>query len=385
VTAYNDLNGFQFRTGKGYEKRSVEQFKAISLSAVDELLREVTQLRDEMAGAGQPSAHVPGDPALSPEEVSLITRFRSATSDVRQLMLVGQPPVAPPEPPAFGTLAAMPPVFPSETAQPPFASEPAAVAFGGQPDGATETDWAAAAAPVSPEVAELPPASEFGFGAPDVHLGATDFLSPGGADEPTAEEPEWLRSLNDEPSAPVSSNWFLDDAFEGAVPPEARQPLAAATETAPPPPPPPTATPDPWEAPPAVWGAPPSTVAFAEPAPAHAFEPAAFAPAAPFERAVFEPAGLAPGAFAPAPSFEAAPVPMLESSDSGRQIDDLFNQLDFGPPPAGVLAIAGTVAHSTGAEIEPFAPASPLHVDRPTENPGPLPAPTPPWSGWIQS
>jgi hypothetical protein len=417
VTAYNDLNGFQFRTGKGYEKRSVEQFKAISLTAVDELLREVTQLRDELAGASHSAPPVRTEPTLNPEEASLLARFRSANADVRRLMLLGQPPssVAPPPfvpsigvPASFGP-ASLAPVLPSNPMPAASAAELPLVDVG-QPSWAIEADWAGAdSAAVAAQPSETLTASEIGFSQPAQHLDApAPIMAPvigvaPDADEPDADEPEWLRSLSDEPApvAPASSNWFLDDAFEGDVPKEAHGTFAttmpgASVEPSTPlgnisPPaadpwavelepmtpsqgpsagfglPSPSWTPEPaapdvapaptWQAPPSVWDAPAPEVAVDQPTATAAFETAS----------------------------RFVPMPDLDTPEGNRQIDDLFNQLDFGPPPAGVLAIASSPMTSVGAEVTPFAPASPLHVERPSESPGPLPAPTPPWSGWIQS
>jgi hypothetical protein len=412
VTAYNDLNGFQFRTGKGYEKRSVEQFKAISLTAVDELLREVTQLRDELAGVSHSATPVRSEPTLNPEEASLLARFRSANADVRQLMLLGQPPSSV-APPAFVPSIGAPASFGSASGAPVLPPEPMAAAFGtelppvdvGQPSWAIETDWAGTeSAAIAAQPSDTPTASEIGFPLPAHHSDAPAPImafEPVIAVAPDADEPEWLRSLSDEPApvAPASSNWFLDDAFEGDVPNEARGTFAttmpgASSEPSTPlgnisPPaadpwsvelepmtpspsagsglPSPSWTPEPptsdappapaWQAPPSVWDAPAPEVAVEQP--------------------------TATAAFEAVPRF--MPVPDLDTPEGDRQIDDLFNQLDFGPPPAGVLAIASSPMTSVGAEVTPFAPASPLHVERPSESPGPLPAPTPPWSGWIQS
>jgi hypothetical protein len=347
VTAYNDLNGFQFRTGKGYEKRSVEQFKAISLSAVDELLREVTQLRDEQAGASQSAASALSQPSLTAEEASLLARFRSASTDVRQFMLVGLPPVIasqPTTPPASAPAGSLSPMAP----------------FGVPPIPQLE--------PIQPLLfgSDESPVPDIAFPSPTDSHEAMAFTPD--SNEHPADEPEWLRSLNDEPtsSGPASSNWFMDDAFDGDVPKEAFEHLSnRATATSAPAtaawdagavpeiPAPLTQAPA-WQAPPSVWDAP------------------ALAPEAPIPSA-FEPASVL------------APAPTLGGADGTRQIDDLFNQLDFGPPPAGVLAIAGSVATFAGTDLAPVMPAAPLHVDKPTENAGPLPAPTPPWSGWIQS
>jgi hypothetical protein len=83
---------------------------------------------------------------------------------------------------------------------------------------------------------------------------------------------------------------------------------------------------------------------------------------------------------APAWSIEAEPP----TSDANRQLDELFNQLDFGPPPAAVLEAAGSFAEAPGQGLALPGSAAPLRVELPSDQPQRLPAPTPPWSGWIK-
>ena len=49
MSAYDELAGFRFTSGRDYDKRSVETFRARALNRVDELLNEMTRLRDEVA------------------------------------------------------------------------------------------------------------------------------------------------------------------------------------------------------------------------------------------------------------------------------------------------------------------------------------------------
>jgi hypothetical protein len=49
MSAYDELAGFRFTSGRDYDKRSVETFRARALNRVDELLNEITRLRDEVA------------------------------------------------------------------------------------------------------------------------------------------------------------------------------------------------------------------------------------------------------------------------------------------------------------------------------------------------
>jgi hypothetical protein len=68
VTAYDDLIGYRFATGRGYDKQSVETFRALALNQVDDLLHQVTALRDELAQGGG---------VTDPDERELLTMFRN--------------------------------------------------------------------------------------------------------------------------------------------------------------------------------------------------------------------------------------------------------------------------------------------------------------------
>jgi hypothetical protein len=72
TNAYTELSGQRLDHGRGYDKRSVETFRARALDLVDELLRHVTELQDRMAAGGVPS--------LSGAENDLLHAFRYADS-----------------------------------------------------------------------------------------------------------------------------------------------------------------------------------------------------------------------------------------------------------------------------------------------------------------
>lgn len=49
VNPYEELAGYRFASGRDYDKRAVETFRARVLNLVDDLLNQVTQLQDEVA------------------------------------------------------------------------------------------------------------------------------------------------------------------------------------------------------------------------------------------------------------------------------------------------------------------------------------------------
>ena len=64
MSAYDELAGFRFTSGRDYDKRSVETFRARALNRVDELLNEITRLRDEVAALRADGAEAPPAPPL---------------------------------------------------------------------------------------------------------------------------------------------------------------------------------------------------------------------------------------------------------------------------------------------------------------------------------
>jgi hypothetical protein len=79
VTAYDDLATYQFKSGKAYDKRSVEEFRAAALTALDDALRHNIQIEDQLAGAHpvEFQAALAGAPSHSAEEQELLELFRA--------------------------------------------------------------------------------------------------------------------------------------------------------------------------------------------------------------------------------------------------------------------------------------------------------------------
>jgi hypothetical protein len=69
TNAYDELSGLRLDVGRGYDRRSVETFRARALGIVDDLLRRVTELEDRLAAGGGPSLFEP--------ETDLVNAFRS--------------------------------------------------------------------------------------------------------------------------------------------------------------------------------------------------------------------------------------------------------------------------------------------------------------------
>ncbi len=87
MTAYDDLNAFRFAPGKGYDRQSVETFRALALNHVDDLLNRVTSLRDDVArlqaGDQDEAAVLAGFRAMDPAtRRSLLDQLRPTPSPV---------------------------------------------------------------------------------------------------------------------------------------------------------------------------------------------------------------------------------------------------------------------------------------------------------------
>lgn len=76
TNAYDELAGRRLDNGRGYDKRSVEKFRAHALDVVDGLLRKVTELEDRLTAGSSP--------ALSGDEAELLHAFRHADSSQRR-------------------------------------------------------------------------------------------------------------------------------------------------------------------------------------------------------------------------------------------------------------------------------------------------------------
>lgn len=63
MNPYEELAGYRFGSGRDYDKRSVETFRARVLNLVDDLLNQVTQLQDEVADLRDRCRTAAADPA----------------------------------------------------------------------------------------------------------------------------------------------------------------------------------------------------------------------------------------------------------------------------------------------------------------------------------
>ncbi len=115
VTGFDDLHSFRFAHGRGYDKQSVELFRAMALDLADDLLREITSLQDRLEESGTASA----------EERSLLEAFRTLDTDGRRRLLerlrpAPSPVVVPPSPAWLqGDLVSAPPPAASSFTVPP--------------------------------------------------------------------------------------------------------------------------------------------------------------------------------------------------------------------------------------------------------------------------
>ena len=410
VTAYDELSTFQVKAGKGYDKRSVEQFRALALGIVDELMRESTVLRDQLAatpGTPLPVSH--GAPMLTADEESVLARYRSVDVAGRQAMITGHfasPPlvdVAPQLslPPAASSATNVVWGFDKNDPAPSPSTPALALPNTMMPMPATFSDvatddvpeWmtAVAADPEADRSANWFLDGEFGGNVPAGAYGIDNrsvvpqaWGSESGQDQGTPLDGGWTAAVDGWPivtespsETTVSSSWDIPDVS----PDEPLQPLSS----------------DPWANAPTSW-------------PSAAIVPAAHLEVVPDEPV---PAALPEWAPAPVPADSLAgpmpswtppaddtstlselagpmafPAPMVvptgwteePAEASAPSIDALFDQLDFGPPSSGVLDVATRLA-------DPGPPAplagSPLHVDRPALVGAALPEPVAPWSGWI--
>lgn len=335
MTAYDDLATYQFKSGKAYDKRSVEEFRAAALTALDDALRHNIQIEDQLAGAHpvEFQAARAGAPSHSAEEQELLELFRAMSPFDRFEFLQR----------ASGSSAATAPARPSS--QPthqqagPTWHEPAG--WSDDPS-SSETLGSQVSADSSPfEEAGLSfdawtpqeayaPQPSIASPAPPAH-----FAEPQQA-EPIAAtyEPDWLTewesavSEGETPAMDPSQGWGEpgpteeSDSFASNEPPT---PLTASGSF------------DLWRA----------------------------------EVGIPEQADVMD-------SFGNGSVGEAPYND--ERLEVLFNQLDFGPPSADLLSPSST---------DPIAAAqnhqgSPLRVEESRTDGQPLPPPVRPWEGWIR-
>jgi hypothetical protein len=391
VTAYDDLATYQFKSGKAYDKRSVEEFRAAALTALDDALRHNIQIEDQLAGAHpvEFQAALAGAPSLSAEEQELLERFRAMSPFDRFEFLQrapGSSEVAP---------NAHPPSQSIHNQAGPSWEEPAGWSDGPLPSDAL-TSQVSTSTPSPFEEAGL----SFDTWTPQAPYAPQPSVASPARPNPVAEPQQA------EPSSPnYEPDWLSE--WESAVP-EDETPATTATQgwdsapdfTS-------QTSPVDWASSPATtfshepsgWGEPAQTVAddsftWNEPAATTDAldwnEPArqTWTPQAEMEPQAQSNSG---GSFDPWRAEVGIPeqADVVESFGNGsvgevpysdERLEVLFNQLDFGPPSADLLSPSST---------DPIAAAqnhqgSPLRVEETHTSGQPLPPPVRPWEGWIR-
>jgi hypothetical protein len=389
VTAYDDLATYQFKSGKAYDKRSVEEFRAAALTALDDALRHNIQIEDQLAGAHpvEFQAALSGGPSPTSEEQELLELFRAMSPFDRFDFLQrasGASAAAPAEQPSQPTYEQAGPSWdePAGWSDAPSSSdalnsrvsiasrpfEEAGLSFDAWTPQASYAPLPSVASPASPALSAEP--------------------QPAEPTSPTYE-PDWL------------SEW------ESAVPEDEASAMAgshgwnAAADFAP-------------KTGPVDWASSPATTPADEPSgwvePAEAaandsftwHEPAVTNEALEWNDSSRQPWMPLTATKPPAPltssgSFDPwrAEVGIPEQADvvesigngtvgevpyNDERLEVLFNQLDFGPPSADLLSPSST---------DPIAAAqnhqgSPLRVEETRADGQPLPPPVRPWEGWIR-
>jgi hypothetical protein len=361
VTAYDDLATYQFKSGKAYDKRSVEEFRAAALTALDDALRHNIQIEDQLAG-GHPvefQAALAGGLSHSAEEHELLELFRAMSPfdrfDFLQRASGSSAAVAPAKPsnqptdeqagPSWDEPAGWSDVPSSSEALSPQVSTSASSPF--EEAGMSFDAW-------TPQASYAPQPS-VASPAPPAPVAERQQAEP----SPPTYEPDWLSEWesavpeDETPAMAAPQGWgetalaAANDSFswsEPAVTTDAldwnepsRQPSTPQTAIEPPAPPAASASFDPWRAEVGI----------------------------PEQADVME-------------SFGSGSVGEVPYND--ERLEVLFNQLDFGPPSADLLSPSST---------DPIAAAqnhqgSPLRVEESRADGPPLPPPVRPWEGWIR-
>jgi hypothetical protein len=361
VTAYDDLATYQFKSGKAYDKRSVEEFRAAALTALDDALRHNIQIEDQLAGAHpvEFQAALAGAPSHSAEEQELLELFRAMSPFDRFDFLQR----------ASGSSAAPEPAQPSS--QPTYEQA--------SPSWDEPAGWSDA--PSSSE--SLSPQISSSASSPFEEAGLSfDAWTPQAAyaPQPSIASPAPLAHIAEPPQAePISPTYEPDwlSEWESAVPEDETPAMAASQgwgETGQ------AAANDPisWNEP----GVTSDALDWNEPSrqswkPHTAIEP----PTPLTSSGSFDPWRAEVGIPEQADvveSFGNSSVGEVPYND--ERLEVLFNQLDFGPPSADLLSPSST---------DPIAAAqnhqgSPLRVEETRTEGQPLPPPVRPWEGWIR-
>ena len=349
MTAYDDLATYQFKSGKAYDKRSVEEFRAAALTALDDALRHNIQIEDQLAGAHpvEFQAALAGAPSHSAEEQELLELFRTMSPFDRFEFLQR----------ASGSSAAAVTARPSnqpahEQADPRW-HEPA-----GWSDDPTSTEALGSQVSTSASSPFEEAGLSFDAWTPQASYSPRPAVaspaSPAGVAEPQQAEPK---------SPTYEPDWLSE--WESAVP-EGEPAPAEANESF-------------------TWNEPAATIDaldWNEPGRQSWTPDTAIEPPAPItSSSSFDPWRAEVGIPEQADvveSFGTSSVGEVPYND--ERLEVLFNQLDFGPPSADLLSPSST---------DPIAAAqnhqgSPLRVEESSANGQPLPPPVHPWEGWIR-
>jgi hypothetical protein len=361
VTAYDDLATYQFKSGKAYDKRSVEEFRAAALTALDDALRHNIQIEDQLAGAHpvEFQAALAGAPSHSAEEQELLELFRAMSPfdrfDFLQRAAGSSTDMAKAKPPVQQTYAQAGPGWDepagwsdAPTSSDTLSSHASTSAPNPFEDVGLSFDAWTPQAPYAPQPSIASPARP-------THIAEQQHAEPS---SPTYE-PDWLSEWesavpeDETPTMEVSPSWaepaqsVANDSFTGNEP---------------------SATGDGFD-----WNEPalqpwtPQTVIeqSAPPTSGGSFDPWRAEVGIPEQADVVE-------------SFGNGSVGEVPYND--ERLEVLFNQLDFGPPSADLLS---------PSSADPIAAAqnhqgSPLRVEQTLVEGQPLPPPVRPWEGWIR-
>jgi hypothetical protein len=391
VTAYDDLATYQFKSGKAYDKRSVEEFRAAALTALDDALRHNIQIEDQLAGAHpvEFQAALAAAPSHSTEEQELLDLFRvmspfdrfeflqRASGSSTPAASVG--PLSQPTPVQADTSWGEPAGWSDEPSlsealsspvSPPASSpfERPGLSFDAWTPQASYAPQPSIASPAPP-----PPVADPQHAEPTSPTYEPDWLS------------EWESAVPEDETAPSAAlnGWDSAPDFTSPTGPVDWASSSAATqddelsgwgELAQP------AANDPF-----IWNEPASTVDvldWNEPArqpwtPSPTMEP----PAPVAACSSFDPWRAEVGIPEQADvveSFGNSSVGEVPYND--ERLEVLFNQLDFGPPSADLLSASSTDPISAAQNHQ----GSPLRVEETHTSGQPLPPPVRPWEGWIR-
>ena len=387
MTAYDDLATYQFKSGKAYDKRSVEEFRAAALTALDDALRHNIQIEDQLAGAHpvEFQAALAGAPSHSAEEQELLELFRAMSPFDRFEFLQR----------ASGWSAATAPAKPSsqpmyEQADPGW-HEPAgwsdetslSEAFSSQVSTSAPNPFEEAGLSFDTWTPQASYAAQPSVASPTppAHVAEPQPVEPS---SPTYE-PDWLSEWElavpegETTALPASHGWDAVTDFDSPCSPVDR-----------------TSAPEPtFGNEPSGWGEPDQAAANdsfewngppASPDTPHWNEPTR-QPWTPIEPALL----ASTGSFDPWRAEAGIPeqADVMESFGNGsvsevpysdERLEVLFNQLDFGPPSADLLSPSSTDAIAAAQNHQ----GAPLRVEESRSDGQPLPPPVRPWEGWIR-